>query len=131
VIGTELLTTWLETKSLGWLGAVTREVGAGSITASILGLTVDTFLKGELLRDVFQAAFSYVLPEELRAEVHRVINYKFICKRSYTIVKITRLCDDLVKVEIMHERLIENITKYAESFLVEFQVDEWGFRDHR
>src|SRR5262249_54505662 len=47
-------------------------------TAGVLGLTVDIFLKREIARDVFVAAFRYVLPDELKEEVRRIINYKFL-----------------------------------------------------
>lgn len=64
------------------LGAhLARDLGPALFTAGVLGLTVDTFLKREFARDVFVAAFRYVLPDELKEEVRRIISYKFLCNR--------------------------------------------------
>lgn len=53
-------------------------LGIALLTAAFLGISVDRILKIELARDVFQAAFRYVLPPELKDEVARIINYKFV-----------------------------------------------------
>src|SRR6516225_5306742 len=69
----------------------------------------------------------YVLPDELKEEVHRIISYKFLCIESTTIVSISSLPnDDLVRVEIRHERTFKNITGHTEPFVGTFALDEWG-----
>ena len=85
---------------------------------------MDTFLKRELARDVFAAAFRYVLPDELKEEVHRIINYKFLCIDSLSVITITALPNDLVRVGIRHERTFRNITDHTEPFFAGFAVDE-------
>jgi len=77
-------------------------------TAGVLGLTVDTFLKREFARDVFVAAFRYVLPDELKEEVCRIIG--FLCIDSLSVGTITTLPHNLVRVHISPERTCKNIT---------------------
>ena len=70
-------------------------MGVAFVIAAVLGLTVDWALKAELARDVFQAAFNYVLPDELKEEVQRVINYKFLCRKHYGLIEVTPAGSDL------------------------------------
>ena len=118
---------WHQVIPWSWLAHLAEALCPPLFTAGILGLTVDTFLKRELARDVFVAAFRYVLPDELKEEVHRIISYKFLCIESTTIVSISSLSNDLVRVEIRHERTFKNITGHTEPFSGTFALDEWGF----
>jgi hypothetical protein len=45
-------------------------------------------LKIKLLRDGFEAAYGYVLPPELKGEMHRVMHYKLLCSSSKLIITI-------------------------------------------
>jgi hypothetical protein len=112
-----------------WLSHIAQALCPPLFTAGILGLTVDTFLKQEIARDVFVAAFRYVLPDELKEEVRRIIGYKFLCTESMSIVTITALPNNLVRVHISHERVLRNITGHSEPFFATFALDEWGFAD--
>jgi hypothetical protein len=60
------------------IGAVLRELGLASIVAGILGLFVEPFFKNEFARDAFLAAFRYVLPDEFKEEIERILRYEFI-----------------------------------------------------
>ena len=64
-----------------WMQRISEDLGLSLITASILGITVDRALKIEIVRDVFNVAFRYVLPPELKEEIFTIINYRFICDR--------------------------------------------------
>ena len=110
-----------------WLSHAVKELSSALLIASLLGLTVDIFLKREFARDVFVAAFRYVLPDVLKEEVRRIINYKFLCIESTSIVAIAKMPNNLVRVSISHERVFKNITGHSESFVGSFAVDEWGF----
>ena len=118
---------WHQDIPWSWLAHLAEALCPPLFIAGVLGLTVDTFLKRELARDVFVAAFRYVLPDELKEEVHRIISYKFLCIESTTIVSISSLSNDLVRVEIRHERTFTNITGHTEPFSGTFALDEWGF----
>jgi hypothetical protein len=104
---------WHQDIPWSWLAHLAGALSPPLFTAGILGLTVDIFLKRELARDVFVAAFRYILPDELKEEVQRIISYKFLCIDSTTIVSISAPSNDIVRVEIKHERTFKN----AEAFV--------------
>ena len=113
-----------------WLRPFLTDLGPAFFTVGLLGLTVDIFLKRQIARDVFNAAFRYVLPDELKDEVLRIISYKFICTDSLLIVSIDPIGNGLVRVNIKIERTAKNITRHTESMPIGFAVDEWGFHNH-
>jgi hypothetical protein len=120
---------WYESLPWSWLSHVAQALCPPLFTAGVLGLTVDAFLKREIARDVFVAAFRYVLPDELKDEVKRIIDYKFLCTESLSVVTIVPLPNNLVRVHISHERTFKNITGHTEPFIATFALDEWGFAD--
>jgi hypothetical protein len=113
-----------------WFSHIVEALCPPIFTAGILGLTVDAFLKRELARDVFVAAFRYILPEELKEEVRRIIGYTFLCTESTSVVSITEAQHNLLKVQISHERILRNITAHSEPISARFSIDEWGFDEH-
>jgi hypothetical protein len=116
-----------------WAEGPVKELGIALVTSGVLGLTVDTFLKREFARDVFVAAFRYVLPDPLKEEVRRIMNYKILCEEALIVVKISIVdgADDLVKVDMNFERVFRNITQHSERMHGHFAVDEWGFPGHK
>jgi hypothetical protein len=111
-----------------WLESVAREFGSALIVAAVIGGTVDLFFKDQFARDAFVASFRYVLPDELKEEVLRIISYKFMCTESRMIVKLEPIIDtELVRVHICMERTIKNISRDAETTDFGFALDEWGF----
>jgi hypothetical protein len=102
-------------------------VGVALLTAALLGISVDRILKIELARDVFQAAFRYVLPPELKDEIARIISYKFLCTKYYGVINVVSAGDDLVRVEMSSERTIRNISSHTENYKAILHLDEWGF----
>jgi hypothetical protein len=122
---------WHDYLPWAWLAHTAKELSPPLLIAGILGLTVDTFLKREFARDVFVAAFRYVLPDELKEEVRRIISYKFLCTQSTTIIRLTTIDNDLMRAHISHERTFKNITDHAESFAGKFAIDEWDFGQAR
>jgi hypothetical protein len=116
----------LISEALPWkaLEKTSEGVGIALLTAGLLGLSVDRILKIELARDAFQAAFRYVLPLELKDEVARIINYKFLCTKHHGVI---RMNDDVVRVDISIERTIKNISGHTETYKSLLHLDEWGF----
>jgi hypothetical protein len=123
-----LVLNFLASYSPTWLEPIVREFGSALIVASVIGATVDLFFKEEFARDVFMAAFRYVLPEELKEEVLRVIGGKFMCTDSRMIVRVEQIPNtDLVKVHIGTDRTIKNISGDRQAISVAFALDDWGF----
>jgi hypothetical protein len=118
--------------SLHLLAELLKEVGVALMIAAFLGLTVDRLLKLEMARDVFLAAFRYVLPDELKEEVGRIISYKFICTEHRTVIEIVEIAEtEFVRVTVSTERILKNISRHAEALGNHFALDEWGFPEHR
>jgi hypothetical protein len=114
-----------------WLQHIARDLSTAFVTAALLGLTVDRILKIEIARDVFYAAFRYVLPDELKDEVHRIINYKFLCIEHAMIINVVPLTDRLVRVDISVERTLKNISRHPELASSQIVLDEWDYSVHR
>ena len=106
------------------------EVGIALIIAAILGLTVERALKTDLVQNVFLAAFNYVLPDELKDEVARVINYRFLCRKQVVVIEGTLIDGDNMRISISVERFIYNITHHPEPFRPFVDIDEWGVQSH-
>ncbi|MFZ0424633.1 MAG: hypothetical protein WAL80_17295 [Xanthobacteraceae bacterium] len=105
-----------------------KELGPGIFTAGILAALVEPFFRHEFARDAFLAAFRYVMPDELKEEVQRIIGYKFLSTDSRMIVKIEPIpTTDLVRVHLSLERTVKNVSRHTEITSVMFALDEWGF----
>src|SRR5262245_44463209 len=59
-----------------WAQHLARDLAVALFVAGLLAASVDTFFKTEFARDVFNAAFAYFLPNELKQEIKRIIEYK-------------------------------------------------------
>jgi hypothetical protein len=116
---------WWSVRDFG----VTRDVGIAVLSASILGFTIDRWLKAEIVSNVFEAAMGYVLPKEFRQEIQNIIGYKFICESHLMIVHIKEIDDGLVKVATSIERASRNISAFPESRTALAHIDEWGFKE--
>jgi hypothetical protein len=117
---------WHEAIPWIWAGHLARDVSVALFVAGILAASVDTFFKSEFAKDVFNAAFSYFLPEELKQEIRRIIEYKFLCARHRMTLKLVPLEGGLFKLEISIERTVRNISRYSQEIRNSFAVDEWG-----
>jgi hypothetical protein len=68
-----------------WDYGIVPEIGVALVVASILGFTIDRWLKAEIRRDVFLASIGHVLLPEFRDEVSRIVGYVLICERPLCI----------------------------------------------
>ena len=113
-----------------WMQRISEDLGLSLITASILGITVDRALKIEIVRDVFNVAFRYVLPPELKEEIFTIINYRFICDRHLWHLEIEKLDDaNFVRVTSTLTRRLKNITAHAEKLRLYIHIDDWGYKN--
>jgi hypothetical protein len=95
---------------LEWFDLTLKELGTALIVSAVLGATVDIFLKGELARDAFVAAFRYVLPAQFKEEVSKILTHPFISKDHTWKVKIAKIDETVTVVTTTVERKIENRT---------------------
>ena len=73
---------------LPWLALFADEFGVAIFIAGLLGLCVEPFFKGEFGRDVFEAAYRYVLPEELRDAAGRILRQQLVGETQVWTVKV-------------------------------------------
>jgi len=90
-----------------------KELGPGIFTAGILASLVEPFFRKEFARDAFLAAFRYVLPEEFREEVAKIIRFEFVAEKQLWTVKIDKIDNDndTVIVTTSFDKTIKNRSK--------------------
>ena len=69
--------------------SVLEHLGTAIFIASVLGFTIDWWLKKQITEDVFQAAMGYELPNDLREELRNVYSNHIICEDHAQTVSIT------------------------------------------
>jgi hypothetical protein len=111
-----------------WMQRTLEDIGIALVTASILGITIDRALKIELARDVFIAAFRYVVPSALKEELLKIITYRLICERHHWLVQIEKLDDNFVRVTSTLTRRIRNVGASPEKMKPYIHIDDWGFK---
>ncbi len=114
-------------ENIGWLAEIVRDSGIALVTASVLGFTIDRWIKSDLAKDVFEAAAGYFLPQEFKAEIKRIGEYKFICEKHYLKVQIENSENDCARVATTYERKFRNITSAKADLKGYVHTDEWGF----
>jgi hypothetical protein len=115
--------------SLPWelLNHLLRDFSIALFVAALLAISVDRFFRTEFAKDVFNAAYSYLLPDELKQEIKRIIETKFVCVRHYMVLELKPIGNGLFRLEISIERTIKNISAYKQEINASFATDEWGF----
>jgi len=104
-----------------------RAIGAALFTAFVLGFTIDAWMKREIRRDVFFATLGYILPDEFREQIRRVVEHKFIADDHFMHVEIQTIDAERVRVTTSIESVVTNITANPESQRAVVHMDEWGF----
>jgi hypothetical protein len=106
-----------------------KELGPGIFTAGILASLVEPFFRHEFARDAFLAAFRYVLPEEFKEEVEKIIRHEFIAEKQVWKVKIEKIDSGNVRVTSTYERTFRNKSKARKPVNAWYQVEDYGFPD--
>jgi hypothetical protein len=106
---------------------VVQEIGIASLTSGILAGLVEPFFRGEFARDAFLAAFRYVLPDEFRNEVGKILRNVFIAENQTWRVEIASVDADTVKVTTSFERLLRNKTSTTQKKNSLYTVPDFYF----
>ncbi len=109
-----------------WDRGVLRDIGIAILSASILGFTIDVWLKSEIVRDVFEAALGYVFRPEFREEIRRITGYKLLCDKHLLSITLEKIPDGRVRMTTGVERRIRNISADKQTLRGLIHVDEWG-----
>jgi hypothetical protein len=111
-----------------WDHGIVPEIGVAFLIASILGFTIERWMRAELRRDVFLAAIGHMLPPVFRAEVSRIIGYHLICEKHLLLINLEHAGDGLAKITISIERTIRNRSAYPQRISNMAHIDEWGYQ---
>jgi hypothetical protein len=95
---------------VGWM---VKELGPGIFTAGILAAIVEPHFRREFARDAFLAAYRYVLPQEFKEEIEKIIRFEFIADRQVWTVRVDKIegDDGTVLVTSSFDKVIKNRTK--------------------
>jgi hypothetical protein len=104
-----------------------KELGPGVFTAGILASLVEPFFRKEFARDAFLAAFRYVLPDEFREEVAKIIKFEFIAKRQIWTVEVDDVGGGIARVTATFDRTVVNKTKTKQSIRAWIEAEDYGF----
>jgi hypothetical protein len=106
---------------------VISAIGTALLVASILGATIDRWMKAEIASDVFRATLGYILPNEFHDAIHNLISFSFMCEAHEMWYEIIPINDNEVEVRVKTERRIRNITTRPQDVDGTLDIDEWGF----
>src|SRR5207302_1982934 len=106
---------------------ISSGIGTALIVASILGATIDRWMKAEIASDVFRATLGYILPVEFHKAIHDLISFRFMCESHEMWYELTAINDDAVEVRVKIERRLHNITNSPQDIEASLDIDEWGF----
>jgi hypothetical protein len=105
---------------------ITREIGVAFLTASLLGISVDIFLKRGIARDAFEGAVGYVLPAEIKEAVHSLAGIDWFAEEFSLTATLEIVEDDLIRATVKLRKVMRNITNMTQPIRSFIHVDEWG-----
>ena len=121
-----LIAHWI---AWGIISEVVRDLGIAVVIASILGITIYRWIKGDIVNDAFEAALGGLFPEDFRDEVRRLMGYNLVCESHHLEISIKLSHENTVRVETKIERHIKNIGKATAETRPFLHADEWGFEE--
>jgi hypothetical protein len=106
-------------------------LGEALIVASILGLTVDRYLKGYLIRtaslDVYKYLVGYNLPEEIKERLQSLMGTVFIRRNwqiAYTLTPIESDSDEVI-IDVRYRFELENISNTVQTYRQRIQAEKY------
>lgn len=106
---------------------VISHIGTAFIVVTIVGFTVEYFLKQQLMQDVFKAAFGYVLPKELVPELQWLCDQTIVTTDNKWDIELKYLDNDKDAI-IYHAKstqVRENYGSYPKEIKPSISIDEW------
>jgi len=103
-------------------------VGEAFIVASVLGITVDRYLKGDLLqkasKDVHKYLVGYNLPDEIKQRIQELMGTVFVRTDWFINFTLTPLNADEVLVDISYSFQLENVSNRVQEYFPMLQVEK-------
>jgi hypothetical protein len=102
------------------------ELLVATVIAGILGFTLEPSMRRAFAKDVFAAAHGYSMPDDFKLEISRIANQRVICIKHIMEVRIREHDAEYVSVNVLVERIFQNISSSTEPVRAFTWVDEWG-----
>jgi hypothetical protein len=103
-------------------------IGTAGIIAGLLGLTIDYWMRKQIVDDVFEAAFGYALPDDIKEEMRAVYSNNVICESHEHLIELEQIDDDLVRVTMSIERTLKNLGNVTQELPIKLGTDDFSFR---
>ena len=106
-------------------------VGEASIVATILGLTVDRYLKGYLIRkasqDVYKYLVGYNLPDEIKARIQALMGIALIRHNWEIAYRLTPIegSSTEVPIDVTYSFELENISNTIQKYTLRIQAEKY------
>jgi hypothetical protein len=111
-----------------------EHVSMAFAVSGLIGLSIEVFLRRQLIRNVFRVAIGYLLRDEIKEELRWIYGLKWLCISHVHNVTISRIANepDLVVLHTTITRHIKNISDLDDDANVGLFVDEWHHnKEHR
>ncbi|MBI5787701.1 MAG: hypothetical protein HZA78_02445 [Candidatus Schekmanbacteria bacterium] len=109
------------------LESIVAHIGTAFYVVTILGCTVEYLIKKQLMKDVFEAAFGYVLPKILQPELQWICNQTIICTDSDWVIDLKFLDDDkdTILLHAKNNQIRENFGINPIKHSPFISIDDW------
>jgi hypothetical protein len=107
-----------------WVNETRELLGHAFIVAGLLGGTVDTILKAELIRDVGSIFVGWALPQEVRNYI-RTVSQTALVRRNYAIHYTLREDGEDVVVDVTHDSDVYNYSAGIKTYRTSMAVDRF------
>jgi hypothetical protein len=105
---------------------VIHEIGVAMFIASILGFTIDTYLRQNIAKDAFGGAMGYFLPDDIKEAVRYLGATDWFAEEFSLTIKLERVQDDLVKCTIKIRKFLRNVSSATQKINSYIHIDEWS-----
>jgi len=103
-------------------------IGEAFIVAAILGLTVDKYLKGDLVRrasqDVHKYLVGYNLPDEIKQRIQQLMGTVFIRRNWHIAYMLSPSGKDEVVIDVVYSYELENVSNEVQDYLPMIQIEK-------
>jgi len=103
-------------------------VGEAFIVAAILGLTVDKYLKGDLIRrasqDVHKYLVGYNLPDEIKQRIQQLMGTVFIRRNWHIAYTLSPSGKDEVVIDVVYSYELENVSNHVHDYTPMIQIEK-------
>jgi hypothetical protein len=109
---------------------LTLSIGEAFVVAAILGLTVDRYLKGDLIRKVSQDVYKYMvgynLPAEIKGRLQALMGTALVRRNwqiAYTLIPIAESDEVLIDINFSYE--LENVSNTVQTYTPRIEIEKY------